>query len=198
MSKLKQMLTIMLISLLALTITSCDVVKLDAHGNPILPVDPSEQGTFKTMSPGDIANKVWPKMLIEAKNKAIDLSAAIKMDSNQTRNVFVKFKGKVTDLKDTGLKTVLSVNTSSSDINLDLGPVILSNSVRDASSVINFDEFENQVQFARFSKAVNKKAIHNFTMPDKSWVGASVHVIAAVAINSHQVMSAVPIVLEKR
>lgn len=186
-----------IVCLAMMALTACDVVKLDAKGNPIIPVDPKEQHAFKNMSPQDIAQKVWPQILVEVKTKSIHLNQAIQSNKQETVNFFVVLDGQVLDLKKDGLKNILVIKTTDGDVALNLGPVILNNAIRDASKIINFDEFKNQVQFARFSKELNKKAIHNFKHPDQTWVNQPIHIIAAMSINNHKVLAAVPIFLDR-
>ncbi|MFM2484701.1 DUF2291 family protein [Celerinatantimonas yamalensis] len=195
---LKHILRILFSISLAITVTACHVVKLDAQGNPILPVDPKAQLSFDNMSPSDITNKIWPKLFAEAQTKAIDLNTAMQLNHSDTYHVFVKFDGKVTAYQPTGLKRLLTVSTNVGDIQLNFGPMILSNAIRDASSIISFDDVKNQVQFARLSKAINKKAIHNITIPETSWVNSPIHVVAAVSINNHKILAAIPLIIDRR
>ncbi len=84
------------------------------------------------------------------------------------------------------------------DISVQIGPIIRGNSIRDAASFINFDDFKNQVQFARLSKELNKKAMENFTRPDSSWTGATVDILAAVTYKGTDVSEVIPLEISKR
>lgn len=199
MIKLKNLIGIAVVSLLTLSVTSCDVVKLDGQGKPIIPVSQKEKDSFTNMSASVIADKLWPKILNESNQHAKDLNTvfAIKDTTNHPVSVFVQFNGVVKNYSDDGLNKTLSVRSSGKIVKIDLGPVVLSNAIRDSSTIVSFDEFKNQVQFAKFSNAVNRKALHNFTPPDKSWVGKHIDVIGAVTIHQGTPGSIVPMVIHK-
>jgi predicted lipoprotein len=92
----------------------------------------------------------------------------------------------------------MNVDIAGQPVVMQIGPIIRGNSIRDAASFINFDDFKNQVQFARLSKELNKKAMANFTRPDESWTGAEVDVLAAVTIKDNAVAEAIPLEITKR
>ncbi len=71
MSYVKSLIS-MIIFPVALTITACDVVKLDDNGKPIIPISAEEAASIKNMEPAAIANKIWDDVIKDAQEKALE------------------------------------------------------------------------------------------------------------------------------
>jgi predicted lipoprotein len=77
-------------------------------------------------------------------------------------NFVIKGKGKVEKVETESRAGTLDVDLAPYDGTVDLkiqvGPVIKGAAIRDSLSFISFDEFENQIEFAKLANSMNKKA----------------------------------------
>ena len=60
-----------------------------------------------------------------------------------------------------------------------------------------FDDFKNQIRLAQIPRELNTRAITGANVPDDTWVGQPVSVIAAVTMDKGTVRDAVPIQIER-
>ncbi len=187
-------LKMLFLSLALMGLIGCHVVELDENGEPIIPMSAADAELLKNMTPNAIADKLWPSINKDAQNNAVALSS-IEKDSSVVS--FVRFQGVVNRFDESKLKTSLVVKAAGYDVALQFGKIIKGNSIRDAASMISFNQFKNQIQFAQLSKALNKKAVAQVMMPDSSWVNQQVSVLAAVTIKANQVTHAVPLEISK-
>ncbi len=195
MSYVKSLIS-MIIFPVALTITACDVVKLDDNGKPIIPISAEEAASIKNMEPAAIANKIWDDVIKDAQEKALDPTSALEKEGKST---FVKFKGKVSALEVKKHTSSLIITADDGQvIELQVGDIIRGNAIRDAASFIEFDQFKNQVQFAHLSKELNKKALNGIEQPTEAWSGREIDGLAAVTINKNKMTLAVPLTLSTR
>ncbi len=185
---------VLLLSLALVGLVGCHVVDLDENGEPIIPMSAADAELLKNMTPNAIADKLWPSIKKDAQHNAVALSS-IEKDSSVVS--FVRFQGVVSRFDESKLKTSLVVNSAGYDIALQFGKIIKGNSIRDAASMISFNQFKNQIQFAQLSKSLNKKAIAQVVKPDSSWVDQPVSVLAAVTIKANKVTHAVPLEISK-
>ncbi len=184
-----------LIPMFCIALLGCDVVKLDQDGKPIIPMTAEEAASLSNLTPEALADRFWGDIL----NEANSVSKAFVLKQVEGKNSeFVRISGTVGAVDDSKKTATMTVTTGEEDVVLQIGPIIRGNAIRDAASFINFDDFKNQVQFARLSKALNKKAMTNFTRPDSSWAGSTVDVLAAVTFNGSSVSEVVPLEIVKR
>lgn len=186
----KRVLPFCLISILF----ACDVVKLDEDNNPIIPMSEEEMASLTNMEPAEIANKLWADVYNEASEESVDISS-YKPEDN--KSLFIKFSGIIEDVDDEAMVAITKVRTDNHTIDLQMGPIIKGNSIRDAISFIKFDQFKNQVQFAKLTKELNKKAIEGIERPDQSWKNIEISGVAAVTVKDQNYVQAVPIILNK-
>lgn len=179
---------------LMLILFACDVVKLDEDNNPIIPMSEEEMASLTNMEPAEIANKLWADVYNEASEKSVDISS-YKPEDN--KSLFIKFSGVIEDVDDEAMVAIAKVRTDNHIIDLQMGPIIKGNSIRDAVSFIKFDQFKNQVQFAKLAKELNKKAVEGVERPDQSWKDSEVSGVAAVTVKDQNYVQAVPIILNK-
>lgn len=185
----------MLLIALSLSLAACEVVKLDAKGEPIIPMSEEESALIMNMEPEAIANKLWPSVEAEY----IAHTATIEnLDITQDGSYFVNLDAIVDGYSENALGKTLTVRAQDLSFPLQLGPVVKGNSIRDSLSFVKFDQFKNQVQFAQFSKALNKKAVEGIEVPDESWIGENVELIAAITVKGGQVNHAVPLQLARK
>jgi predicted lipoprotein len=78
-------------------------------------------------------------------------------------NYMIKGSGKVTQVNTesrAGTMTVEVDNGSNHEtINLQIGPVVIGTALRDATGLVNFNQFTNQIDYAGVSKEMNLRAI---------------------------------------
>lgn len=184
-----------LIPMFCVALLGCDVVKLDQNGNPIIPMTAEEAASLTNLTPEALADRFWADILREANT----VSKSFEPKQVEGKNSeFVRISGIVGIVDDSKKTATMTVATGKEDVVLQIGPIIRGNAIRDAASFINFDDFKNQVQFARLSKALNKKAMTNFARPDSSWSGSTVDVLAAVTFKGASVSEVVPLEIVKR
>lgn len=179
-----------------IALLGCDVVKLDQDGIPIIPMTAEESSSLKNLTPEVLAEKFWNDILKEA--NAAKPIGLIERYADGKNSEFVRISGVVNAVDDSKKTATMTVSTSTDNVVLQIGPIIRGNSIRDAASFINFDDFKNQVQFARLSKELNNKAMQNFTRPDSSWEGSKVDVLAAVTYKNSAVDEVIPLEIVKR
>ena len=56
----------MLVITLALAVSGCTVVDLDASGNPIMPKDPHAKPSYSSQTPQQIAEASWQSRVLDA------------------------------------------------------------------------------------------------------------------------------------
>jgi predicted lipoprotein len=78
-------------------------------------------------------------------------------------NYMIKGSGKVTQVNTesrAGTMTVEIANGSSHEnINLQIGPVVIGTALRDATGLVSFNQFTNQIDYAGVSKEMNLRAL---------------------------------------
>lgn len=183
------------IAAIALSLSACDVVDLDKNGNPIIPMSAEEAASLKNMTPKALAEKFWGQVLSEAQETQITLTS---LTDKKDANGFVRLSGQIESVDDTKKAATMVILADGQQVVVQIGPIIRGNAVRDSASFINFDDFKNQVQFARLSKELNKKAMSNFSRPDATWVGNNIEILAALTVKNAQVTEAIPLSIERR
>lgn len=95
--KIDHVLKLSLIPLCCLALWGCDVVKLDQHGKPIIPMSAAEAASLKNMTPAALADKFWDHILSEAQKVSGAFGEqTMKEDSSR----FVRIHGIVNSLDD--------------------------------------------------------------------------------------------------
>ena len=119
-------------------------------------------------------SKIIPTILSKAVDAAVLLpeikanpdAAGQKYGRREATNPFnylIKGTGKVTTVNTesrAGTMTVeVSNQTDQQTISLQIGPVIIGTALRDATGLISFNQFTNQIDYADVSKEINSRAI---------------------------------------
>jgi predicted lipoprotein len=68
------------------------------------------------------------------------------------------------------------------DIKIQLGPVIRGTALRDVAPFYNFDDFRDQIEFARLSRAINDRIKALLEIPEGELAGRSVKFTGVIAI----------------
>ena len=187
-------LKLLMLCAMVIGISACKIVELDENNNPIIPMSAEEASKIKNMEPDVIAQKLWPQVTAQYQGA----ESINQIDPSKTASTFVKVDGTVTGFKASALGNKMTVSSGSYVIPLQLGPVVKGNDIRDALDFITFDQFKNQVQYARLSKELSKQALTHFDAPDETWVNSNVELIAAITIKDGKIVSAVPMNLARR
>ncbi len=102
-------------------------------------------------------------------------------------NFSVSGEGRVIDAKlDTGARTA-TVDTDgdgAGDVVLQLGPVVRGTALRDVAPFYNFDDFRDQLEFAKLARAINDRIKATYIVPEGSLVGLGVSFVGVVALKS--------------
>ncbi|PJG85327.1 DUF2291 family protein [Conservatibacter flavescens] len=172
-------------------LSACEVVDLDSAGKPIIPMTEEEKAALSNMEPKAIADKIWNDVFQEAQNTTTKLSDNLAND----QSYFINLVGTIEQVDD---KQNISLKVDDQIIVIQAGNIVRGNAIRDANSIIRFDQFKNQIQFARLSKELNKKAIGGITKPDGTWQGKNVEILTALTVKNGQIQDAVPLMINER
>lgn len=195
MISIKKVGKLSLVSLFCLSLFACDVVELDGNGKPIIPMTAAEASSIKNMTPKALAEKFWGDVLTEAKEKSMSFE---QLSLDKPDSCFIRLTGKIIQIDNSSKHATMILESGNKKLSVQIGPIIRGNAIRDASTFLVFDEFKNQVQFARLSKELNKKAMTYFTRPDESWTGSEINMVAAVTVKNQKIAEAIPIEIVKR
>ncbi len=152
---------------------------------PIQPVASSGGGQWdqfdQNFDPNSYADKNWSsKVVPTVVNKSADLATVLKaleqnsdaaqkqyavQSSDGLYNFMVKGTGKVIATNTSSRNGTLSIQLPASaglkkqpTILVQVGPVLLGTAIRDSVGFINYNQFTNQVQYARVADALNSHA----------------------------------------
>lgn len=184
----------------AALLSGCTVVDLDENGQPIIPKDPTEQTGYRDQTPQQVAEENWDSMVVKgAQARALSWSD-MKAKSSTLKpgsSVFVQAIGTVSAVSDAAdRERLLTVVINGETVPVSIGPVIRSNAIRDAAE-FKFEDFTNQVQFARLTKALNQHAVKQLPTVDAQWVGKPVQMVLAVTVQPDKVQDAVAVSLKQ-
>lgn len=70
------------------------------------------------------------------------------------------------------------------DLTVQLGPVIKGSALRDVAPFYNFDDFRDQIEFAKLSRGLNDKAAALINVPEGDLMGKSASFTGVVALKS--------------
>ncbi|MDH3000511.1 hypothetical protein A1D23_01380 [Chelonobacter oris] len=174
---------------MSLFLVSCEVVDLDSAGKPIIPMSAEESSALNNMDPKDIADKIWNDVLQEARQSDISLKQILSNTANE-KSYFTMLNGVLENIDE---RQNLMVRSDDQIITVQFGKIIRGNAIRDASSVISFDQFKNQIQFAKLSKELNKKAMVSIMKLDRTLLGKDINLLIALTIKNKQIQDVVPL-----
>ncbi|MCU5771322.1 DUF2291 family protein [Erwiniaceae bacterium BAC15a-03b] len=184
----------------SLLLTACTVVDLDADGKPIIPPDPNAKASYSNQTPQQVVQENWDsKVMSAAKQHGLDWAAMQEksrtLKAGSSESVFVKASGQVTAFNPVSERERnLAITFNGTPVEVQLGPVIRSNAIRDAAG-FNFEDFTNQVQFAQLTKALNRQTVKQLPPVDASWQGKTVDALLAVTLTAQGVQDAVALTL---
>ena len=119
-------------------------------------------------------SKVIPTILAKAVDAVVLLpeiradpeAAGQKYGQREATNPFnymIKGSGKVTQVNTESRAGTMTVEVGNGSIhetiNLQIGPVVIGTALRDATGLVNFNQFTNQIDYAGVSKEMNSRAI---------------------------------------
>lgn len=70
------------------------------------------------------------------------------------------------------------------DVTVQLGPVIKGSALRDVAPFFNFDDFRDQIEFAKLARALNDRVSQTLTLPEGELVGKSLRFVGVVPLKS--------------
>lgn len=70
------------------------------------------------------------------------------------------------------------------DLTLQLGPVIKGTSLRDVAPFYDFNDFRDQIEFAKLGRAINDRVSSALTLPEGDLVGQTLRFTGAVTLKS--------------
>jgi len=104
-------------------------------------------------------------------------------------NYMVKGTGKVTEINTTSVAGTAIVEIPGLDekVALQIGPVVRGTALRDATGLVSFNQFSNQLDYADVSKEMNTRALKTVlaSVPAASLAGKSVTFFGAFTFDPH-------------
>ncbi|MGB9098496.1 DUF2291 family protein [Erwinia sp.] len=191
-----------LLAVVALLLSACTVVDLDANGQPIIPKDPTAQQGYRDQTAQQVAKATWSSKVLEAGEKQGLSWEAMKTRSTSVKagsseSLFVRGTGTVTAITAAGEnERFLTVTLDGEAVPVAIGPVVRSNAIRDAAG-FKFEEFTNQVQYAQLTKALNRQAVQQLPPMDESWVGKPVQLMLAVTLQPGKVQDVIAVTVKQ-
>ena len=185
----------------ALGLPSCKIVFDDDTGATTIPDGPEGddarnaariETTFETELLPLIRSKALPVPELRTL-VAEDIAAAGEKHANQGSgqgaawNFSVTGKGTVVDAKlDTRARSVTldTDGDAKPDVTLQLGPVIRGTAFRDAAPFYQFDDFRDQIEFAKLSRALNDRITDLIVVPDGDLIGTTVEFTGVTPLKS--------------
>lgn len=178
-------LTVALVAAFA-TLSACKIVKNDAGSAP-----KTEQATETDHIAQLVADSYDAKLLPLIAEKALpvaDLRAAIASDLEAAGKAHgnrgagegaawafaVKGSGKVISANLQSRARVAELDTNgdgTADLTLALGPVIKGTALRDVAPFYNFNDFHDQIEFAKLARALNDKVSATLVLPEGDITG---------------------------
>jgi predicted lipoprotein len=102
-------------------------------------------------------------------------------------NFAVKGAGKVIAAKLDSRARTADLDTDgdgAADVTLQLGPVIKGSSLRDVAPVYNFNDFRDQIEFAKLGRAINDRVSAALTLPEGDLTGKTLTFTGAVTLRN--------------
>lgn len=147
---------------------------------------------------------VWAKLVPLFEDKAQDMAKVMpeiradpdaagekygRREATNPYNYMVKGTGKVTEINTTSAAGTAMVEIPGLDekVALQIGPVVRGTALRDATGLVSFNQFSNQLDYADVSKEMNTRALKTVfaSVPATSLAGKSVTFYGAFAFDPH-------------
>lgn len=100
-------------------------------------------------------------------------------------NFSVRGEGNIIEAKLDSSARTLKVDTDGDgepDITVQLGPVIRGTALRDVAPFYKFDDFRDQIEFAKLARAINERIKPTLNVPDGELVGGTVVFLGVVPL----------------
>jgi predicted lipoprotein len=177
---------------------------------PLHPATANASGSASAVAtdPGAAAvDKIWASKVVPAflnqSVPAAELLAALarnsdeagakygRREANNPFNYLIKGTGQVTAVNTesrAGTLTVIPADAPNGQaVQLQIGPVVLGTAVRDATGLVSFNQFVNQLDYAAASKEMNARAIHDAldNRDPKSFAGKQIRFFGAFTYDPH-------------
>ena len=161
-----------------LLFTGCEIRPLDPETGKAIIAE--AQQSFDASS---FVDENWEERIIPGiKNEAVDLATLLRaLDQDQEAasakygyregsrpyNFKVKGMGRIVYVDTTSQAGTLTLNVAdhSTEVILQIGPVIRGTALRDALPFITFDQFVNQLEYARVSNEIHARLVKSVLLP---------------------------------
>jgi predicted lipoprotein len=146
----------------------------------------------------------WAKLVLLFEDQAQDIAKVLpemranpdvagekygRREATNPYNYLVKGTGKVTEINTTSAAGTALVEIPGLDekVALQIGPVVRGTALRDATGLVSFNQFSNQLDYADVSKEMNTRALKTVfaSVPAASLVGKSVTFFGAFTFDPH-------------
>ncbi|SHL98125.1 DUF2291 family protein [Roseibium suaedae] len=183
----------------SLALAGCKIVKNEPEGEKAIAADASGDDARTAQRIADtFESKLLPLVNDTAlplpdlrKALAGGLDAAGKAHGNRGAgagaawNFAVKGEGKVVSAKLDSRARWIGLDTdgdNQQDVTVQLGPVIKGSAMRDIAAFYNFDDFRDQIEFAKLGRAINDELSKRISVPDGDLTGRTVRFTGVVPL----------------
>ncbi len=193
--------TSLLCAVLALGVSSCTIVENAPPDQQAIPADASGDDARTAIR---IEETFDSKLLPFIRDNALpirDLRTALEgglvpagekhghvgSGEGAAWNFPVTASGKVIEANLKSRARTMQVDTDgdgSADVTVQLGPVIKGSSLRDAAPFYVYDDFRDQIEFAKLSRAINSKIADMIVVPEGELVGMTTSFVGTLALKS--------------
>lgn len=168
------------------TLSACKIVKTPKPGEAteIPSGEAGDEARIAVLLDETLDSQLLP-LLRERATQAMDLRSAIAADLDQAGAAHgmrgagvgapwtfaVRGSGRViaANLESRARVVDLDIDgDGSADLTLQLGPVIKGTALRDATPIYNFNDFRDQIEFARLGRAINDRVAASLALPEGS------------------------------
>ena len=185
--------------LLTATLPACKIVKTDAGGTAANSAGEAGDDariaalldqTFATQLLPHVAERALPVADLRAKITA-DLPAAAASHGHRGAgdgaawNFAIRGEGRVTEANLESRARTAKLDTDgdgTADLTLQLGPVIKGTALRDFAPFYNFNDFRDQIEFAKLGRAINDRVSAGLAVPDGDLTGKTLRFTGAFDI----------------
>ncbi|MBX2838007.1 MAG: DUF2291 domain-containing protein [Gammaproteobacteria bacterium] len=186
---------------IALLISGCKLVKNTPDAEGVIAADASGDDarnaarldeTFDAKLIPHISSKAQPLETLASKlgdglDKAGQAYGVRSSGAGSAWNFAVTVSGTVVEAKlDTRARTagLDSDGDGTTDAIIQLGPVVKGTALRDIAPFYNFDDFRDQIEYAKLARALNTRALGLINLPESDLIGRTMSITGVVALRS--------------
>ena len=196
-----RLLSLVMLLIVSLTVSGCKIVFDEDKDTAAIPDGPDGDDarnqarideTFDAKLTPLVKSKALPVDILQSKI-AKDIAAAGAEHANRGSgqgsawNFPVSGQGRIIEanLESRARSVSVDINgNGKADVTLQLGPVVRGTALRDAAPFYDFDDFRDQIEFAKLARALNDKVTGELVVPDTDVIGSTVDFVGVTPLKS--------------